>query len=391
MVLGAGYPQVRLLQAAKALGYATVVCSIKGDYPGFSHADETVYADISNPQEVLEAAEQYQADGIATCCLDTGLQALGFTCERLGLIGLREAAAVCCADKWSMKQAFSEHRVHTAKCYCIREEKELEGALCSLALPVLVKAVDLQGSKGVYICRTREEVWESYQQAMKMTRRDFCLIEEYIEGREFGAQAFIYRGEILFILPHGDHTYMSHTAVPVGHYVPFDLPEELIALTKMEVTKAIRAIGLDDCAVNIDLIEKDGMIYIIELTGRAGATCLPELVSIYYGVDYYKMIAMMAVGEDPRKLFEKRAGRQTANASKMLLAEQDGRVKRIHNPIQWDEKVCEISLYVKEGDFVRKFSSAKDRIGQVIVKGSDYEECCKKIEEIQSQIEIELE
>ena len=39
MVLGAGFPQVKLLEAARALGYSTIVASIPGDYPGFAAAD----------------------------------------------------------------------------------------------------------------------------------------------------------------------------------------------------------------------------------------------------------------------------------------------------------------------------------------------------------------
>lgn len=391
MVLGAGYPQVCLLNAAKELEYETVVCSIPGEYPGFEYADEIAYADISNPEEVLEAAQKYQVNGIATCCLDTGVRALGYACEKLGFTGLKEEAAICCADKWSMKKAFLEQGVNTAACYRIQNLSELEEVLNKLTLPAVVKAVDLQGSNGVYICQTREEAVEGYRQVMKLTRQKFCIVEEYIEGTELGAQAFVYHGEIVFVLPHGDNTYMSHTAVPIGHYAPLELPETIIALAEEEARKAIRAIGLDNCAVNIDLIEKNGKIYVIELTGRAGATCLPELVSIYYGVDYYKMIAMMAMGENPLELFEKREGKQVANASMMLLSEQSGKIKKISNRVIRDENVYEVSLLVKEGDYVRKFSSAIDRIGQIIVKGTSCAECRKKIEEIKSSIEIELE
>lgn len=391
MVLGAGEPQVHLLNVAKELGYQTVVCSIEGNYPGFKHADEISYADISNPQEVLEAAQKYQVNGVATCCLDTGVKALGYVCEKLGFVGLSETAASCCADKWMMKNAFLESGVNTAKCCKVTSKKELEDALENLEMPVVLKAVDLQGSKGVYICRSKEEVYANYDQVLQLTRQDFCIVEEFIEGNELGAQAFVYQGEIIFILPHGDTTYMSSTAVPVGHYVPLDASEDILTAATKESEKAIRAIGLDNCAVNIDLIEKNGKIYLIELTGRAGATCLPELVSIYYGVDYYKMIACMAMGENPLDLFEKREDKKVANASKMLLSEKTGIVKRIMENLPEDESIYDLSLIIKEGDQVNKFTNAKDRIGQLIVKGSTTEFCMKKIDELCEKIDIEIE
>ena len=391
MVLGAGFPQAQLINAAKELGYHTVVCSIPGNYPGFGCADEIAYADISSPKAVLTAAKEHAVDGIATCCLDTGVRALGYACEQLGFPGLREEAAIRCADKWQMKNAFMDAGVNTAKCYQVTDQESLTAALDKLTFPVVLKAVDLQGSKGVYICPTREDVYANYSEAMKLTRKDFCIVEEFIEGEELGAQAFVYNGEIVFILPHGDNTYMSHTAVPVGHYVPIDVSADILDSVRIESEKAIRAVGLDNCAVNIDLIERDGKIYVIELTGRAGATCLAELVSIYYGIDYFKMIASMAMGEDPLAIFNARSGVHTANASRMLLSEVSGTVKNINNNVPMDENVYDLSLIIREGDHIEKFTNAKDRIGQVIVSGKTAEECLQRIDTILTQIKIEVE
>lgn len=391
MVLGAGFPQAQLIDAAREMGYHTVVCSIPGDYPGFSHADEAVLADISDPEAVLAAAKECRADGIATCCLDTGVRALGYACERLGFPGLSEAAAVRCADKWQMKQAFMAAGVNTARCLRVTDRAELDGALDTLTLPVVVKAVDLQGSKGVYICRSRDEARGAFDEAMGLTRQSHLIVEEYIEGNELGAQAFMYRGRPVFILPHGDITYMSRTAVPIGHYVPIDAPASVIDAAIEQSERAIAAVGLDNCAVNIDLIERDGRIYVIELTGRAGATCLAELVSIWYGMDYFKMIAAMAMGDDPVAIYEARAGGDTANASRMLLSEVSGTVRSIRNDAAMDESIYDLSLIVREGDRVERFTNAKDRLGQLIVRGGTTEACLARIDEVLTQLHIDVE
>ena len=391
MVLGASWPQVQLINAAKALGYKTVVCSIPGNYPGFAAADETAYADISDPEAVLAAAQAFHADGLATCCLDTGVRALGYTCEKLGLTGLSEAAAICSADKWSMKQAFMAAGVNTARFCRVTDEATLAQALETLSLPVIIKAVDLQGSSGIYICRTRDDAFANIGKVLAATKRDFCIVEEFIEGRELGAQAFVYHGQVLFVLPHGDNTYLSGTNIPVGHYAPIDAAQAVIDAVDAEVRKAIRAIGLDNCAVNLDLIERGGEIFVIELTGRVGATCLPETVSIYYGMNYYEMIAAMAVGDDPVAIFDKREDKRVPNASRMMLSEKSGTVQRIIDGVTKDETIDDLSVIVKPGDPVNKFTNAKDRLGQIIVHGPTLEDCFRRIEEIESQFIIEIE
>ena len=44
---------------------------------------------------------------------------------------------------------------------------------------------------------------------------------------------------------------------------------------------AVKAMQLDNCAINADFILKDNKTYVLELGGRCGATCLAELTSIY--------------------------------------------------------------------------------------------------------------
>ena len=390
MILGASNLQAKLACAAKELGYHTIIASIPGDYPAFATADETVYVDISDPEAVCRCAVERKIDGIATCCLDTGIHAVGYVAEKLGLCNLKERAASFCSNKAAMKEALVRGGVNTAAFRKVSDSESLEAAVRELQLPVVVKAVDQQGSKGVFISNTLEEALHGFCEAMACTRQDYCLVEQCIIGEEYGAEAVVYHGDILFVLPNGKLTYPGYTNVPIGHYLPLENAEQICAEIEAETRKAIIALGLNDCAVNADLIVKDGKAYIIELTGRAGATCLPEQVSIYFDIDYYKIIAMTAMGEDPRPFFKKDAPK-TSSVSEMLLSEKSGRVKNIHSKIEASEAIYDFSLIIKEGSYVNRFTNSKDRIGQIIVKASDYAECMKVIEKAKQQLSVELE
>lgn len=108
MILGATDYQVPLIKVARELGYYTIVASIAGDYPGLREGDEQCCVDITNPQAVLEKAKKYQIDGIATCCMDTGVKAIGVVCDALKLTGLSENAALLSNNKYLMKEAFGK-------------------------------------------------------------------------------------------------------------------------------------------------------------------------------------------------------------------------------------------------------------------------------------------
>ncbi|WP_270180292.1 ATP-grasp domain-containing protein [Alkalihalobacillus sp. CinArs1] len=392
LILGAGRGQVGLIKAAKEMGIHTVVGTMpNGNPPGTLLADEVAHMDISNPDMVLAKSRELNLDGIATCCLDTGVTALGKSCENLGLTGLDEDAATFCQDKLKMKTALMENGVSTAKFSKVSSEKELSQCLEDLMLPVIIKATDLQGSKGIYIAHTKEEAFEGFRKSMQDTKRNYCIVEEFIEGWEFGAQSFIFNNEILFVLPHGDETFRSHTEIPVGHSVPIECSKDILQQAEECVSSAIRALNLDNCAVNVDLIVKEGKVYIIELTGRVGANCLPELVSINYGINYYEMISAMAIGEDPRLIWEKRDKYPNAGLARMLFSETEkGTLDKIEYTGPTNEDIVEITFFVKPGDEVNTFESSNDCIGQVIVKGKSIEECEDKIEQIKEDIIVKL-
>lgn len=389
MILGASYSQLPLYEAAERLGIKTVAASTPGDWPGFQAADESTYTDISDPSAVMEAARKLQVDGITTCCLDTGVRAIGYTCEKLGLKGLSEKAAEVSSNKFKMKEAFMAGGVRCARHICIRNREELAEALRKLDFPVVIKAVDLMGSRGIFRCNTSEQAFSFYEKTMEATGKDYCLVEEFIEGEPFGCEAMMSDGRLLYCLPNNIDAFQSYVPTPVGHSVPWKKQSSLGEEAERQVKLAIRAVGLDNCAVNCDLIEKDGKVYVIEITGRAGATCLPETVGLYYGINYYEAIVRLALDMEPEKLFD-RAHPGKASLSKILTSDRSGTVKAIRNKNAPAEDIVDLSFNIQPGDYVNQYRNGRDRIGQIILAGKELQDCEERLDEILSKINIEF-
>ena len=387
LINGAGRGNLGLMKAAKKLGVYTVVTGQAG--PCLALAEKT-YPEVhpGHPDEVLRVAEAEHVDGAAITCNDMGLESVGRCCDVLQLQGIKEEVAKCAANKLFMKEKLVNAGVRTAKFRLIHIFGELQEAVSELEFPVIVKATDLQGSRGICIVKEAPSLNSAFQEVMSLTHKDFCIVEEFIEGEEFGAQSFVYNGEVLFVLPHGDETVMCKTAVPVGHYVPYEMNVRLSEDVELQARNAIAALGLDNCAVNIDFIAKEDKAYIIELTGRGGANGLTDIVGEYYGIDYYEMMVVMALGGDPRVVFEKRLKTPRAAISKMLTSQLSGTVKNLSIPTLPD---TEITMFIETGSEVCAFTNSNDDIGQVVVSGENLAECQSKIEEAVSTISVELE
>ena len=288
MILGAGIYQVPLIKTAKRMGLYTIAVSIPGNYPGFALADKVYYENTVDEDMMLKIAREEQIDGIVTTGTDVCVQSIGNVCDALNLCGISREAAVIANNKMLMKTKYEEFGVRTARFRQVSfQDPDIKKTIEGLEFPLIFKSVDSSGSRGIIRVDSYDTFDSSMAYVKENTRKDYFLIEEFVEGEEFGAQAFVYQGEVSFILPHGDYVFHGDTGVPIGHFAPYQLSEDVIEDAKLQLRGAVKAMGLDNCAINADFILKDGKTYVLELGGRCGATCLAELVSIYYGFDYY--------------------------------------------------------------------------------------------------------
>lgn len=393
LILGAGRGQIGLYKASREMGVTTIAGTLPDNNPPcIPLADEVCYMNIVDPNEVEQKTRDLAFDGVATCCLDRGLSALGRLCDQRHLTGYPEKVARICNDKSMMKERFRAAGVNTAPFYIIKNESELLKAVANIGgYPVMIKATDLAGSRGIYKVKNNSEAFKYFQEAMSLTRNDYLIVEKFLAGQEFGAQAFVYNGQVLFVMPHGDILFHANTDVPVGHYVPYDCNSHMRQQITEESQKAIKAMGLDNCAVNLDFIEVDGTVYVLELSGRIGANCLPELVSINFGINYYKMAVAAALGVNPKEIWSKRNS-GLCGVSKMIVSpEKQGVLKNIEYVGKPSEDIYDMTFFVHPGQEIQKFNNSSNCLAQIVVSGQSLDACIKRADEIGAMINIELE
>lgn len=390
LILGAGRGHLGLIKTAKEMGLYTIVVGLPGNYPCIPLADKFCIADISKPEEVLAVAMKEQVDGAIICASDTGLMSIGLISDKLELHGLSYESAALSQDKFLMKKALVEHGVQTAKFVTVSSFDDFVLRSSHLSYPLMIKATDLQGSRGIYKVYTQDEARDALVKVFSLTHRSYCVVEEFIEGIEFGAQAFISNGKVKFVLPHGDEVFdTGHTKIPIGHSMPLATGDsDFLSKVTLQVERAIEALGLDNCAVNVDLIDCDGNIFVIELSGRSGANCLAELTSIHLGFDYYKLMLLNSLGKEIDSIIEQLNSKNRKTCiSKMLYAPMAGTLKSLEFP---HSETIAIDFFVKPGDELRQISSSNDAIGQIIVGANSLEQCSQAIKEIESQISITI-
>lgn len=388
VILGAGIYQVPLIKAAKEKGLYVIVASIPGNYPGFALADKVYYINTTDKEAVLEMAKNENIAAIVTTGTDVAMSTIGYVCDRMGLPGISLEASRIVTDKALMKEAFFEHKVKTASFKRVRSLDEVVEAFEEIKAPAILKIVDKSGSRGISRIDSVEDIERAYTYASEATNADYMILESFISGKEIGVDAFIQKGEIKLIVPHDKLVYTTkRTGIPMGHICPISASDELNEAINTEVIKAIRATGLDNCAVNVDAFVTDNNeIYIIEIAGRCGATGIPEVISGYMGVDYYDAIIDNALGkavEFPKYPMGK------PTASVLLHADKTGVLEEIRykcfkqeyvNEACDIEKSASVNLDYAPGELVHEFENGTHRIGQAVFSEDTIEEVLKQID-----------
>ena len=387
LILGAGIYQVPLIKKAQEMGIYTIVTSIPGNYPGFAIADKVYYENTTDYEAILKIARDEKIDGVVTSGTDVAIITVGKVCDALGLPGLSAEAGAIATDKILMKKAYMDNGVRTARYAVLKyDDKDHLEQLKDFEYPLMVKAIDSSGSRGITRVDDDAAFTEAVEAARKVTRSDSFIVEEFIEGEECGAQAYVQNGKLEFCMPHGDYVLEGDVGVPIGHYAPYDADEAVQKDMEETLAAAVRAMKLDNCAVNADFILKDGKPYVLEIGGRAGGTGLVELVQIYYGIDYYKNIVKVAMGEHADFPTDKKQ----PCACHLIFSKVGGTLVSQENLNPADDRIVDVQFDKKPGDHVNAFKIGPNRIGHVITTGKTLEEAINTLERARKNIKIEV-
>jgi biotin carboxylase len=373
LILGAGQNQIALYEIAKRHGIETVAMDGNPEAPGFSYADASETGDLQDPTVIADAATRHKVDGIYPAA-EWGVEA-GFTAaHRLGLPGLTPEAALCARHKLAMREALEAAGIPNPAFRGVNSLDEAEQAANENGLPVIVKPVDGNASRGVRRLDYIDDMSLAHAIAEKESSSGMVLIEGFCEGEEFNIDGLMYEGTFIPGGITGKERPASHTRFDLGIFMPPGLgpakEAELCDLTE----RACCAIGLRSGTVHLEIITTEDGPRVIEIAARPGGGRIPtDLIPMTYGMDIMADAFRIALGEAPResRQFEKATSVYWFPARPGIVSEIVGEAEARAMP-----NVVDLHVFVKPGDEVQHIVDCvtRDRIGYVYTRGKNADE-----------------
>ena len=366
LVLGAGPAQLGLLEAARARGLWVAVVDRDPAAPGFESADRRCILSTEDEPAIERLIGALGIDGIISPGTDWPVGIAARIAERAGLPHpISPQAAVLATNKLRQRARLAEAGVPQPRSWAVGsgdEPPEVDG-------PVVVKAPDRQGQKGLTLVVDRAALVPAIETARGAARSGLALVEELVDGPEVTVVGFSIDG-VFTALAVTDRITAELPAfgVALAHVWPSRVGGEASAVAEA----AVAALGIENGPTYTQLrVGADGP-QVIEVAARLGGGHDAELVQAVLGVDLNGLAIDAALGNElvltPHEPL-------VGGAVTRFLVAPAGVLERVEVP-----EGVEARIYREPGYVFTPLRRGADRAGAVLVTADSREEAVARAE-----------
>lgn len=299
-IIGASELQLPLVLKAKEKGYETHVFAWEEGAIAKDEADYFYPISIVEKEQILEICKNIHIDGIASIASDLAVLTVNYVARHLNLRCNPEITDTISTNKFLMRQAFEKNHVPIPH-FCIVDDDFTLDMIKGYHYPLIVKATDRSGSRGVSKVYNQEQLMEGIEYAKEVSFEKRALIEEYVDGDEYSCESISYNGEHHCLAITKKYTTGAPHFIETAHVEPAPLNRQINATIEKEVKKALDALDIKFGASHAEFkIDIYGNIKFIEIGSRMGGDCIgSHLVNISTGYDFVGMVIDIACGKEP--------------------------------------------------------------------------------------------
>lgn len=388
MVLGGGGCQQKLIKRAKEEGHYVVVADYLENPPACRFADEHVRVSTFDTPEVLKAAREMNIDGITTLGTDQPVLTAAVVSKELGLKFYADPElALAVTNKRVMKALFKKHNIPSCDYRLIGEgfsHEEIEG----LSFPAVLKPVDSQGQRGIFLVYGADEVRQHIAETLSYSREDKVLLEEYYRSDEITVNGWAAggRAKIISVVDRVTMRETNRIGICICHNFPSVHLEEYRKEIEKITDDIVEAFGIQEGPIYFQyLIGEDG-IKVNEIAMRIGGAYEDITLPIISGIDVASMLMQYAKDGscDIEALSRYNLSENNKFLSTQLFFLRPGTITRAtrEKEVLNLKGVKDVYYSVCEGDTIGGIENATARAGYFIVEGSSFEDMINNVDAV---------
>lgn len=402
LVLGGTSASIDLVKLAQSLGiYVIVTDETAVEYRISKQiADEVAMISTDDMDGLTRLVKNKKVDGVFCGPSEFNLRNVIALCERVGLPCYATPKQwEICSNKETFKEFCRRNNVPTAQEYDIESFRRPEND-SEVEYPLIVKPVDGCSSKGISICKNRQDVLRAYEYAMENSKCGKVIIEQYIDN---GGSIFSFR----YILDEGKYypylTFDTYIADPIQKkclisaftFFPSSYTDLFIRDLDKKIQNMILDMGLKNGVAFIQAIPYKGKIYCHEMGYRLSGGMIYKITEPLMGINDMKMMLRYALGEQIATNEE---------IQRIELRKNDGVMAQLMIPLECGiidsvQGLDEILLFPNVIDFLQYYNvgdsitpevygTLGQHFGRFTLKAANKEKMIELVKLIQQKLEI---
>lgn len=297
LILGAGNAQIDLIKYCKFIGLETYGCSYTNTDKGISLLDHFAQINIVDTDKIKAYFIENQIDYIYSVGSDIAVPTVCKVAEETGKFCFvsSKTAEICC-NKHLMREAMGESRYNVPYIVCTSYENAEKENL----FPAMLKPVDSQGQRGVYLIHNKNELEKCFNKSISYSKSGKVILEKYISGDEVSVNAYVKDNKVIFSIISDRESFKN---LPGGiikaHHLPsvYENTETAYRINCL-VSETVEKLEINNGPVYFQIKVSDGNPYLIEVTPRLDGCHIWNLIDKYCGVNLLKITMKHFLGEN---------------------------------------------------------------------------------------------
>lgn len=371
MILGAGVAQYNLLNAARELGYYSIVCDARPEMQASKEADRYYQVNYMDKEAILKIALEEKIDGVISNS-EPAMESVSYLVDVLSLPGNSTSSVRRLLSKNDFRKLQSQIGAFCPKSFEAISWDEIEKGLPTLKYPIIIKPSESSGSRGA----TRFDAYDqntmiaAFYACQEFSRNNYVTVEEFVTMKGcdvYNADVFLVDGKILWDGWYGGKRPAFLPMVPMTKVLPPIISDYNKQRIESVVERLIAASGLSLGEFNVETYLTDGNeIFVIEINPRQAGDDIPKLIHEHSGIDLTRLLVSLSVND--RSYYEEIRNKerdQNYITLQVVFPHKSGVYKGlfIHEDVQ--QYVRWMNEFIEAGTHVETAHNAEDSIAYI--------------------------
>lgn len=392
LVVAGGQWQVPLIKFLQQRGYSVTVADPYDSSPGVLIADKHVKCDVRDFDGIVAAITGMSFDIVTTDQSDIAVETVAELARHLGVRGMDPAVIRKFTNKFESRKFAGSIGVPVPEYGIAHNLAEVEQQVERIGLPVILKPVDSQSSRGIFMvdAHNRDMLTGLVPQTFQESRADHILVEQFFIGTELTVEGICSGGKHKTLAISEKKHFRTGIASDLTY--PAAIPAEVKDAIVVFNDKYVEASGVEFGITHAEYLynRESGDICLVEIACRGGGTQISSHITNWVaGVNVYDMqVANLEGKTTDVKLLQVRE-----RAAVLHFFEfPNGLVKKISGleEILAIPGVAMVKLDFEEGSTIKAANDDRSRQGFVIIFAEDRRLLDERLQQVIDLLKVDI-